>query len=192
MKREIICTSCFKTASYLYEKHPGEHVKTAIGNLRAEAICDTCGHELAANAAVACVSMWNDELESRGRGYYVWEPDYIYPVNPAFIKILTDQLSQPGRRNMEISKEILDQAVSMVNNQLEQYRDTINQAFMSNDEILEIGSKIRLSFAKGKFKIQTKLTFVESKIKDDQTVWYDPDQMQLFTEESEGTESVDL
>lgn len=93
---------------------------------------------------------------------------------------------------MEISSEILNQANDMVGNQLSQYRDTIGRAFSENDEILEITSKIRLSFAKGKFKIQTKLAFVESKIKDDQTVWYDPDQMQLFTEEPEGTEKVDL
>jgi hypothetical protein len=84
---------------------------------------------------------------------------------------------------MEITQEILDKGLYLISELLTTHRDKINDAFSENDEILEIKLRTRFSFNKGKFKIQSGINFVESRIKENSIVWYDPDQRELFTEE---------
>ena len=82
---------------------------------------------------------------------------------------------------MEISQDIIAKAGEMVKNNLESYQNEISEAFIHNEEILDIALKVRFSMNKGKFKIQSYISFVPEKIKDSQTVWFDPDQPELFS-----------
>jgi hypothetical protein len=80
---------------------------------------------------------------------------------------------------MEITQEIIDKSVDMIRGHLETYGAEIGEAFSENDEILDIGLKVRYSFNKGKFKIQTDINFVSDRIKDKSILWYDPDQREF-------------
>lgn len=84
---------------------------------------------------------------------------------------------------MEISEDIVAKAGEMVKNNLESYQKEINDAFIQMEETLDVNLKVRFSMNKGKFKIQSDISFVGEKIKDKQTVWYDPHQPELFTNE---------
>lgn len=97
MKRQILCVICFNEIDYSRMDYPGEHVKTVIGNLREPCRCDHCGQTLDQTAAVACVSIWTDDLSARGLGYYPWENDYIYPIDPLTDKVLNGLLGQPTK-----------------------------------------------------------------------------------------------
>ena len=65
------------------------------------------------------------------------------------------------------------------------HQGQIDSAFSNMDEILDVNYKVKLSMNKEKFKIQTDISFTSEKIKDSLTVWYDPDQKQLFDQEPE-------
>jgi hypothetical protein len=86
---------------------------------------------------------------------------------------------------MEIDKKIIKQASDQLKGHLEQQRDRINGAYSNNAEILEIGLKARFSYVKNKFKIKTEINFVESRLKDTATTWYDPKQKQFSFDEPE-------
>ena len=88
---------------------------------------------------------------------------------------------------MEINNLIIDQASEQLKSHLKTQRDRIERAYANNAEILEIGLKVRLSFVKNKFKIQTGINFVESRCKDDAVTWYDPKQKQFFEDEPDIT-----
>ena len=80
---------------------------------------------------------------------------------------------------MQINKKIIKQASDQIKGHLEQQEDRINGAYANNSEILEIGLKARFSYVKNKFKIKTEINFVESRLKDTSTTWYDPKQKQF-------------
>jgi len=84
---------------------------------------------------------------------------------------------------MEISQDIIAKAGEMVRSNLDSYKSEISEAFIQNEEILDVSMKVRFSMNKGKFKIQSDISFVSEKIKDSQTVWYDPHQPELFSTE---------
>jgi hypothetical protein len=84
---------------------------------------------------------------------------------------------------MEITGEIVGKAREMIGNHLDNYQDQISAAFIENDEILDVNLKVRFSMNKGKFKIQSDINFTAEKIKDKQTIWYDPNQREMFTDE---------
>lgn len=84
---------------------------------------------------------------------------------------------------MKLSKKLLDQSGEMLKDLLNHHANEINEAFAENDEILEVSVKMRYSFIKEKFKIQTGINFVADRVKDDSTFWYDPKQRQLFKED---------
>lgn len=84
---------------------------------------------------------------------------------------------------MEISEDIIAKAGEMVRNNLDSYQKEISEAFIQNEEILDVALKVRFSMNKGKFKIQSDISFVPEKIKDSQTIWYDPHQPELFSTE---------
>lgn len=85
---------------------------------------------------------------------------------------------------MEITQEILTKGKEMIGNLLNKHQNGINQAFIQMDETLDINAKIRLSLNKGKFKIQSDVSFTAEKVKDNSIVWYDPNQKELpFSEE---------
>jgi hypothetical protein len=86
---------------------------------------------------------------------------------------------------MEITTDILERASQMVTSMIMDHQNQIDSAFSNMDETLDINCKVKLSMNKEKFKIQTDITFTSEKIKDSLTVWYDPDQKQLFDSEPE-------
>ena len=91
---------------------------------------------------------------------------------------------------MDIDQKILNGASDLIKGLLTEHEQSINEAFTENDEILEIKLSARFSFVKGKFKIQTNINFVTERIKDKSTLWYDPDQGQLFEHEFEASTEV--
>ena len=86
---------------------------------------------------------------------------------------------------MEITTDILERASQMVSGMIMDHQGQIDSAFSNMDEILDVNYKVKLSMNKEKFKIQTDISFTSEKIKDSLTVWYDPDQKQLFDQEPE-------
>lgn len=90
---------------------------------------------------------------------------------------------------MEINSDIITQAKKMVGNNLESYQNEINEAFIQMDETLDINLKVRLSMNKGKFKIQSDISFTSEKIKDSQIYWYDPQQPELFSTDPPASDS---
>ena len=89
---------------------------------------------------------------------------------------------------MEIDQVIIKQAAEQIKGHLEQQKDRINGAYTNNSEILEIGLKARFSYVKNKFKVKTEINFIESRLKDTATTWYDPQQKQFSFEEPENGE----
>ena len=84
---------------------------------------------------------------------------------------------------MEINETIIKQASDQIKGHLEQQKERINGAYTNNLEILEIGLKARFSYVKNKFKIKTEINFVESRLKDTATTWYDPKQKEFSFDE---------
>jgi len=90
---------------------------------------------------------------------------------------------------MEINEDIISKAKEMVANNLENHHQEINNAFIQMEEILDVNLKVRFSMNKGKFKIQSDISFTSEKIKDSQTYWYDPHQPELFSMEEPPAEA---
>lgn len=80
---------------------------------------------------------------------------------------------------MEITTEIIKKTAEMLENQLNDYREAISEAYSQNSEQLEIALKVRFTFKKDKFKIQTDINFVTDRIKDKSILWYDPNQAEF-------------
>lgn len=86
---------------------------------------------------------------------------------------------------MEITKEIRDSAIDMAADLLVKHAGEIQEAFNDNQQMLDVGLKIRFTSANEKFKIKTEINFVADRIKDNTVKWWDPRQRQLFDEEPE-------
>ena len=84
---------------------------------------------------------------------------------------------------MDIDKKIRKQAADQLKGHIDQQADRIQTAYANNSEILEIGLKCRFSYVKNKFKIKTEINFVESRLKDTSTTWYDPKQKEFTFDE---------
>ena len=85
----------------------------------------------------------------------------------------------------KINRPVLKGALNQVENLLADYMDKIDEAYIqAGDAPLDIALKIQLKPApEGQIKITTSLGFVESRVKDSQTVLVDPRQRNLFGED---------
>jgi hypothetical protein len=86
---------------------------------------------------------------------------------------------------MDITPEILAQTGEMLKKHLEDYHKDIDTAFSNFEEDLTVNLKAKLGVAKGKVKIQTGISFPVEKVQDAETVYFDPNQRELFEEDEE-------
>jgi hypothetical protein len=77
MKRMIVCTECWPKYARYEKEFPDEHFKIVHGAALRSFACDDCNKRIFGGHTCAAISMWNDELASRGRGYEKWEHGYI-------------------------------------------------------------------------------------------------------------------
>lgn len=82
MKREIVCPECAEKLRKMFEfnDYPDEHFKFVAGKADSSYNCDQCNRDIHPGEVCSALSIWNNELDRRGRGYYEWETGYIQPI----------------------------------------------------------------------------------------------------------------
>ena len=87
-----------------------------------------------------------------------------------------------GRENMDISIKMLKQAGVEISNLLDKHIKQINTAYLDTDNELTISLGLKFGPGKntGETKMTTSINFIESKIKESNTITFDDKQKQLF------------